>query len=595
VEQILDSLDQGGFLFPQFGLVKKENNELELLGRGGFSGVYGMYNRERPDTRFALKVTGFERHTVSPEEFQSTARIQWILCQDSRYIVRILGVRELLVWLDDGGSIARVTDAAKESWEQEENALRLQLVLLEQLDPILEKNRFGKAALLREGLKEESGVLTFALEIGQAISAAHSNCCLHRDIKLENIFWDGQEQVYKLGDFGIAKYTEDGSAETIVYTDGYGAPEIERRLYDSYHAAADIYSFGITLYLLLNDLKFPGSEGYYSKVEVQYSPDFVFPAPEHASEAMTRVIRKMCAFREEDRYQSAAEVMMDLAAVSENTGNTLSPEMMELVDIATETYREEKTGEADAEETKEERPLTRAERKEEERQIEQYYREESIPFFLVLPVLFVLLFKGMQPDASMVGDRMFWSLPAAVLFEALLQKRREFHLIFGVLVVGLAGVSMYSLGVTMPHLVLLFCVLAGCPLLSLSGALATGAWIGLSVTGGLQWLDFLGDHNLGWIILVLVLFAEERYFRMRSDWEKNTEMQDFLGKLFYDKVSLVMIAVGTVLLILQKCGVLTIPDLLVRMHMIRTGILSLCGMVVFYWWDEVRNDKYLDE
>jgi multisubunit Na+/H+ antiporter MnhG subunit len=72
-------------------------------------------------------------------------------------------------------------------------------------------------------------------------------------------------------------------------------------------------------------------------------------------------------------------------------------------------------------------------------------------------------------------------------------------------------------------------------------------------------------------------------------------MQDFLGKLFYDKVSLVMIAVGTVLLILQKCGVLTIPDLLVRMHMIRTGILSLCGMVVFYWWDEVRNDKYLDE
>ena len=31
------------------------------------------------------------------------------------------------------------------------------------------------------------------------------------------------------------EYTEDGNAETIVYTNGYGAPEIERRLYDEYN------------------------------------------------------------------------------------------------------------------------------------------------------------------------------------------------------------------------------------------------------------------------------------------------------------------------------------------------------------------------
>lgn len=182
-------------------------------------------------------------------------------------------------------------------------------------------------------------MLTFAMQIGQAIYLAHAGNILHRDVKLENIFRDEETGQYKLGDFGLAKYVEDGRAETVAYTDGYGAPEISRRLYDNYGATADIYSFGITLYLLLNDLCFPGSSGYYSS-EVQYQPDYILPAPRNASEPMAAVLRKMCSYRSTERYQSMAEVLAAFQWVtdmSETAAGEAAPEE-DLPELATATY-----------------------------------------------------------------------------------------------------------------------------------------------------------------------------------------------------------------------------------------------------------------
>lgn len=588
VEMILTMLDESSCLFPQFRL-KKENNELQLLGMGGFSSVYEMCNKERTDRRFALKVIGLQRHTVSSAEFWSTGRIQWILCQESKFIMRILDARELFVSLDDAGNIITVKDASKESWEEEENGFHLQFVLMEKLDELIKKDRFQKVNLTRKELSNEAEVLKLALEIGQALSLAHNNNCLHRDIKIENLFWDGKEQIYKLGDFGIAKYAEDGNAETIVYTDGYGAPEIERRLYDSYNATADIYSFGITLYLLLNELRFPGSDGYYPKVEVQYNPDFVFPAPVHASEAMTRLIRKMCCYRPEDRYQSMTEVLMELVTVSETEGVESGDELFDLVDMATETFREEKSALEGVEESKE-RPKTRAERKEEQRIYNILYREDSAKYLLALTLLFTLLFEGMQPDANMITNWMFWVLPIAVLFEALLQNVKEFHVFFGAIVVVFTGFSIYSLGLTFPHIVLSLCVLIGCPLISMAGALSTGVWMALELTSRLSFLDFLWKHDLGWILLIASMLVVNRYFRMRIFWEKTTPVRAFLGVYIYDKIFLVMVVVGIVLLILQRCNVLVIPEIVNRMHLIRTGIVSFIGVVIFTWWDGYLDD-----
>lgn len=593
VETILTLLDRNSYLFPQFALLKI-NNKLQLLGSGGFSSVYEMYDKERPEIRFALKVIGFSQYTISSNEFWSTGRIQWVLCQDSKFIMRILDARELLVFFDDNGEIRDVRDATKDSWEEDKKCIRLQFVLMEKLSEILTKDRFQNVSLNRKELDKKSEVLTFALEIGQGLCTAHNNRCLHRDIKLENIFWDEQEQVYKLGDFGIAKYAEDGNAETIVYTKGYGAPEIERRLYDYYNATADIYSFGITLYLLLNDLKFPGSDGYYSKVEVQYNPDFVFPAPAHASEEMTRIIRKMCSFRAEDRYQSMAEVLMELTMVGKAEGIDTSDDLLELADMATETYREENSEPADLKED-EERPKTRAERKEEQKIADILYWEDCTIYLIALTLLITLLYKGMQPDSSMVMNRMFFVLPIAVMFEALLQRMKELHLFLGAIIVAFAGFSIYSIGFTFPHLILILCVLIGCPILTMAGALSTGLWMLLEITSKLEFLNFLWKYDLGWILLIMVFFVVNRYFHMRIYWEKTTYIRAFLGIYFYDKIFVVMILSGIVLFILQKCNVLVLPEIVNRMHFIRTGIISFIVMTFLTWWDGYLNDITEDE
>ena len=605
VEGVLNVLDEHSCLFLQFAF-KKLNNELKLLGTGGFSSVYEMYNKERPDTPFALKVIGFQRHTVSTVEFWNTGRIQWILCQESNYIMRILDARELLVFFDNAGVITDVKDATKESWEETENCLHLQFILMEKLDELIEKDRFGKIKLLREELKTESEVLKFALEIGQALAIAHTNKCLHRDIKIENIFWNASEKVYRLGDFGIAKWAEDGNAETIVYTDGYGAPEIERRLYDSYNATADIYSLGITLYLLLNDLKFPGSDGYYSKVEIQYNPEFVFPAPVHASEEMTRVIRKMCNFYSEERYHSMNEVLVELSLVLDSEGIEASDELFELANIATETFKAEII-DCSEEAVPKERAKTRAERKEEQKIVDILYRGDSTKYFVVITILLTLLFKGLQPDSSMVTNWMFYMLPGAILFEVLLQRLKEFHLFFGTIVLVFAGFSIYSIGLTVPHIIMILCVLIGCPVLTLVGMASTGLWMLLEITDKLSFLNYISKWDLGWILLIAVMLVVNRYFHMRIEWGKTTYIRVYLRTYIYDKIFLVMFLVGVVLFILQKCNLIVVPDIVGRMHFVRTGIISFIGMMVFCLFDGdlnkneeigeelIEDDELLDE
>lgn len=585
VEKLLCELDKHNCLFPQFELTKN-NNKLKFLGNGGFSVVYEMHNKERKENFFALKVIGFQGRKVSSTEFWNTSHIQWILSQDSKYIMRVLDARELVLVFDDNGVVIEVKDAEKEVWEETEKILYLQFVLTEKLEEVIEKDRFAKVKLIKDGMSKETEVLKLAFEIGQALAVAHTNMCLHRDIKLENIFWDSFEQVYKLGDFGIAKWTEDGNAETIVYTDGYGAPEIERRLYDNYNATADIYSFGMVLYLLLNDLKFPGSDGYYSMVELQYNPEFVFPAPIHASVEMTRVIRKMCAFYSEERYQSMNEVLADLAKVHDLIENKVKDELIEIADIATETFREEKTNESEVK-TLKQRQMTRAERKEEQRIVDILYREDSIKYFFVITVLLILLLKGVQSDDSFITNGIFFMLPAAVLIDVLLQRLKEFHLMYGTIILVISSISIYSVGLTVPHIILILCVLICCPVLTLAGSVSTGLWMFLEYTDKLNFLDYIYKWDLGWIILIAVLLVVNRYFQMRIEWNKTTYTRALLGVFIYDKLFPVMTLTGIVLYVLQRCGMIEIPSTVEKMHLIRTGIISFYFMTQFVLGDSL--------
>lgn len=599
VDEILSSLNKTGWLFPEFEFYMVENRP-KLLGYGGFSAVYEMINKKRKDIHYALKVSGFENHTQTSLEFWNTTRIQGILSQDSPFIVRTIYGIEILVTLDENGSITRVEtfdDLCEENWNQEDdNRIHLQCQLMEKLDVIVEKNRFNRTELKKEDLLSESSVIQFAIEVGQALMFAHDCGVLHRDIKLENIFWDKKEQVYKLGDFGIAKYTGGDNAMTIVYTDGYGAPEIERHLKDNYNLTADIYSFGMTLYLLLNNLKFPGSQGYYSQTELQYNPDYVFPAPTNASERMASVIRKMCSFYPEDRYQFMGELLIDLAYLGIDKGIEDSRDILDLANAATETYREEQSSEESIEEENndKEKTMTRAEKKKEKQIIDIIYREESIKFLSAITILLGLLFKGMQVDTSAITNHLFWILPIGLVIESLFQTIKEFHLIFGAVLVLLTGLSIYSNGLTVPHLIVLLCTVIGIGGLTLASGLGFGLWLVLELTQKGEFLNFLGKWDLGWLLLIAVLLTVNRYFQMRIDWEHTTYRRVFWEIIIYDNMFFVMTVVGIVLFILQKLQVFVMPEIVERLHFIPTGIVCFIAMKIFDRWDGVMDDA-LDE
>ncbi len=576
-QKILISLNEDSGLFSQFGFAK-EGEEPVILGRGGFSTVYEMYNRERPQLKYALKVIGFEHQTADTKVFDDTNRLWWLLSSESDHIVRILETKDIFVSLNEDNTISGYTEAGD---EKELSGLHLQFVLMEQLESVIVKDRFRNVSLKRADLTKEDEIISFALEIGQALLISHTYNVLHRDVKLENIFWDESEKIYKLGDFGMAKYAIDGSAETVIYTDGYGAPEIERRLYDSYDVTADIYSFGITLYLLLNDLKFPGSEGYYPNVGSQYDPGFVFPAPSHASEGMTRLIRRMCSYEPKERFQSVADVLDALKSIVNEDNTPVREELMQMADMATMTYREtERVSVEDLLGETSSKRKTRARKKEKQEDLDFVYNASVGWNFITGIVLLLLLFKGGVPGSPLSSDILFWTVTAAVIFEALLQKIGDLEVIFGIFTLAFVAVSAYTTGFSLIHLIFIICILSGCSVFSLLAGVSTIIWILLELTGKLVFLNWFAKHDLGWIFLGLFLIKLLCFTYIKSECGRSSPARSDIDEIFRHVFFPGMIIIGIICLILKKTGLVLMPEIIVKMHFIRTGIFGLIGLAI---------------
>ncbi|MBR3518392.1 MAG: protein kinase [Lachnospiraceae bacterium] len=590
-EELLCALEAQGKLFSQF-MLKTEDGHPVLLGSSSTSLIYEMANRERPEPHFALKVTGFSGINASSEDFKDSFRVQWMLQQNNPYVCRVRAVKELLVKTGANGEIIEASEH-KPGETEDTDGLCLRLLLMEKLEPLLETDRSGQAYLREAAPRGESRVLEYALHIGQALAATHSISWLHRDIKIENTFWDARERVYKLGDFGTAKNTDAGMAETVIYSDGYGAPEIEKRLEDSYGVTADIYSFGVTLYLLLNDLKFPGSDSYFPQTAIQYREDFVFPAPAHASPEMAAVIRRMCSFYAKDRYQSMPEVLSALAAVIGRQENETEEELRTLATLATEAYQEEAQTiqqESYGEGENISRPKTRSERKAEQKAFDECYRQDSFRYYLLITVLLLFLFRSGYFFQDFAPGWMLCLLPVALLFEALLQKIRDFYFFFGTLLLAAVVFLAYGSGPGAVHIVAILVILIGCPVLTAAAGSAMGLWVLLGLWGRLQFLEVLYRLDLAWVFWGAVLLVVNRYFCMRIFWEKTTRLRAILGVEIYDKMFPAMAIAGVVLFLLQKLCGLQVPAVVQQLHLIRTGALGFAGMIIFYFLDEQAEE-----
>lgn len=323
--KILLQLEEKYFLKMGLFFIKDNDNPV-LINKGGSGYVYEMFDQKRG--LCALKIIGFLGKYIDEEKsFLNQVR--------SDFVVKQYEYKNLWVFLDENDN---VTDIKEEKPETEDiKCLRLQYILMEKLNPIIKNDHRGNISIYPDYLVEsEREILKFATDIGTALDTLHMNNILHRDVKLENVFFDVSEDKYKLGDFGIAKKTADGFADTVAFTKGYVAPEVIGKNGEKYDNTADIYSFGMMLFVLSNNLRFPESKTYNTNMGVQYSTGYVLPKPSPyeeytsfpplnkyltnlggkktvvISDEFYEIIKKACMYDPDDRYQSMADLLDDI-------------------------------------------------------------------------------------------------------------------------------------------------------------------------------------------------------------------------------------------------------------------------------------------
>ena len=160
---------------------------------------------------------------------------------------------------------------------------------------------------------------SLALQIAEALGAAHERGVVHRDIKPQNVLLSATGDA-KVADFGIARAASAATisqASVVMGTASYMSPE--QALGEPATPRSDLYSLGVVLYEMLTG-QLPYSAENPVAVSMKHVNEPLRPPKEvnpRIPQGMDDIVLKLLAKDPEDRYASAAELAEDLRRVLE--------------------------------------------------------------------------------------------------------------------------------------------------------------------------------------------------------------------------------------------------------------------------------------
>jgi serine/threonine protein kinase len=282
------------------------------IGEGGFSWVFMARHCRIPSLKVAVKILkathAFDGSSVRRfgQEAEAAARLE------SRHSVKVI-------------DIGTTTEGFP--------FLALELIRGVPLDSVLKQHGRLKEVLVGE----------IARDVLLALEEAHDNELIHRDLKPSNIFLrtpkDSSGLEATVIDFGIAHIGDDAAADDLpnqpmtieggtICTPAYAAPEL---LKGDPEKQSDLYALGLVMAEMLDGVRPYADINDFLAASKQLEKTPV-PLGEFSSESiLAPVIRKACAKKLSDRYESASLMLRDLRTLLRSLRSTDADEDREAI------------------------------------------------------------------------------------------------------------------------------------------------------------------------------------------------------------------------------------------------------------------------
>ncbi|PKN76470.1 MAG: hypothetical protein CVU52_04640 [Deltaproteobacteria bacterium HGW-Deltaproteobacteria-10] len=166
--------------------------------------------------------------------------------------------------------------------------------------------------------------LSLAIIIADIIESIHNQGVIHKDINPSNIVYNPETGQVRIFDFSIStklsrENVEISNPDMLEGTLAYISPEQTGRMNRIVDYRTDIYSFGVTLYMMLT-----GSLPFTAHDPMELIHAHIARQPRSPQEinplippVLTNIILKLLSKMAEDRYQSAAGLKYDLMSCRE--------------------------------------------------------------------------------------------------------------------------------------------------------------------------------------------------------------------------------------------------------------------------------------